>query len=142
LGRVLYWVAVLPLFLIVIVFAVSNHETVNLSLWPALLEPVPFPVYGLALVALFLGFVFGGIVSWFQGGSNRRRLRELHRQSEADQREIASLRDRLGRLQATEREMAIPPAPASVTASPAPPVPAPEAPPVAQPVPAETVEQR
>jgi uncharacterized integral membrane protein len=110
-GRLLYWIAVLPLFLAVIVFAVSNHETVPLSLWPVLTDPVPFPVYGIALGALFVGFVFGAIVSWFQSGAVRRRVRELQRQSEADQREMASLRDRLARLQEAERQLAIPPAP-------------------------------
>ena len=33
-GRVLYWIAVIPLFLVVIVFAVTNHDTAQLSLWP------------------------------------------------------------------------------------------------------------
>ena len=94
-GRLLYWIAVIPLFLVVIVFSVTNHATTELSLWPVLTEPVPFPVYGIALVALFLGFVWGGIVSWFQNGRNRRRVRDLQRQSEADQREIVRLRDRL-----------------------------------------------
>ncbi|MFO1145475.1 MAG: lipopolysaccharide assembly protein LapA domain-containing protein [Rhodospirillales bacterium] len=85
-GRLLYWIAVIPLFLVVIVFSVTNHASTELSLWPALTEPVPFPVYGIALVALFIGFVWGGIISWFQNGNSRRRIRELRRQNEADQR--------------------------------------------------------
>ncbi|MFO1119327.1 MAG: LapA family protein [Rhodospirillales bacterium] len=85
-GRLLYWIAVIPLFLVVIVFSVTNHATTELSLWPVLTEPVPFPVYGIALVALFIGFVWGGIISWFQNGNSRRRIRELQRQNEADQR--------------------------------------------------------
>ena len=126
-GRVLYWIAVLPLFLAVIVFAVSNHETVQLSLWPLLAQTVPFPVYGIALVALFVGFVLGGIVSWFQNGGTRHRVRELQRQSEAEQRELASLRERLSRVQAVEREATIPPSP---LASAAPPIAAPTTAPV------------
>ena len=110
-GRLLYWIAVIPLFLVVIVFSVTNHATTELSLWPVLTEPVPFPVYGIALVALFLGFVWGGIVSWFQNGSSRRRVRDLQRQGEADQREIVLLRDRLARLQGGERQATIPPPP-------------------------------
>jgi uncharacterized integral membrane protein len=108
---VLFWIAVIPLFLVVIVFSVSNHATTELSLWPVLTEPVPFPVYGIALVSLFIGFVWGGIVSWFQHGSNRRRVRELQRQAEADQREIDMLRDRLARLEGGERQATIPPPP-------------------------------
>lgn len=115
-SRVLYWVAVIPLFLVVIVFSVTNHATTELSLWPVLTEPVPFPVYGIALVSLFFGFIWGGIVSWFQNGRNRRRVRDLRRQAEADQREIASLHDRLARLEDSERQATIPlpPAPSPI----------------------------
>jgi uncharacterized integral membrane protein len=108
---VLFWIAVIPLFLVVIVFSVTNHATTELSLWPALTEPVPFPVYGIALVSLFIGFIWGGIVSWFQHGGSRRRVRELQRQAEADQREIDALRDRLARLEGGEQQATIPPPP-------------------------------
>ncbi|QLH38599.1 MAG: DUF1049 domain-containing protein [Defluviicoccus sp.] len=113
-GRVLYWIAFIPLCLVVIVFSVSNHATAELSLWPVLTDPVPFPVYGIALVALFAGFVLGGIVAWFQGGSRRRLTRELRRRSEQEQREIAKLRERLNRLEASNRQATIPPPPAPV----------------------------
>ncbi len=127
-GRVLYWIAFIPLCLVVIVFSVSNHATTELSLWPVLTDPIPFPVYGIALVALFAGFVLGGIVSWFQGGSGRRRYRELQRRSEREQREIASLRERLSRLEVNDRQATIPPtplpqpalSPASASTAPAP----------------------
>jgi uncharacterized integral membrane protein len=102
-GRAFYWLIVIPLFLVVIIFAVTNHGMTQLSLWPVLTEPVLFPVYGIALVGLFIGFVIGGLVSWIQNGRSRRRARELRRQSEADQREIAVLRDRLANLEARER---------------------------------------
>jgi uncharacterized integral membrane protein len=110
-GRVLYWSTVIPLFLVVIVFSVTNRGMVELNLWPVLTQAVSFPVYGIALVGLFIGFVLGGIVSWVQNGRTRRRIRDLQNQSEADQREIATLRERLSRLEATEREATIPPAP-------------------------------
>ena len=112
-GRVLYWLTVVPLFLVVIVFSVTNRAMLELNLWPVLTQPVSFPAYGIALVGLFIGFVLGGIVSWVQNGRTRRRIRELQKQSEADQREIATLRERLTRLEATEREATIPPAPAA-----------------------------
>lgn len=111
-GALLYWLTVIPLFLLVVVFAVSNHQSTALSLWPFLTEPVPFPVYGIALAGLFVGFVVGGIVSWFQHGRTRRRVRDLQRQSEADQRELSSLRERLSRLESGERQATIPPLPA------------------------------
>jgi uncharacterized integral membrane protein len=99
---------VIPLFLVVIVFAVTNHNTTELSLWPVLMEPVDFPIYGVAFVGLFIGFLIGGFVSWIQNGQSRRRVRELQRQSESDQREIAVLRDRLASSEARERQATIP----------------------------------
>jgi uncharacterized integral membrane protein len=107
-GRTLYWLTVIPLFLIVIIFAVTNNEAIQLSLWPVLAEPVLFPVYGIALIGLFIGFLIGGFVSWIQNGRSRRRVRELRRQSEADQREVAILRDRLASSEARERQATIP----------------------------------
>ena len=112
-GRVLYWSTVVPLFLVVIVFSVTNRAMLELNLWPVLTQRVSFPVYGIALVGLFIGFVLGGIVSWVQNGRTRRRTRDLQKQSELDQREIATLRERLTRLEATEMEATIPPAPAA-----------------------------
>lgn len=108
-GRVFYWLIVIPLFAVVIVFAVTNHGSTELSLWPVLTERVSFPIYGIALIGLFIGFLIGGLVSWIQNGRSRRRLRELQRQSEADQREIAILRDRLASSEARERQATIPP---------------------------------
>jgi uncharacterized integral membrane protein len=115
-GRALYWLTIVPLFLVVIVFSVANREDATLSLWPVLTEKVSLPVYGIALVGLFIGFVLGGVVSWVQNGRTRRRIRELQKQAEADQREIATLRDRLTRLEATDRQATIPPAPATPAA--------------------------
>lgn len=112
-SRALYWLFVIPLFLVVIVFAVTNHGMTDLYLWPLLTEPVAFPVYGIALGGLFVGFVLGGLVSWLQTGQTRRRVRELQRQSEADQQAITALRSRLAHLEAVEREAAIPPVPAA-----------------------------
>jgi uncharacterized integral membrane protein len=104
---------VIPLFFVVVVFAVANHGVTELNLWPLLTEPVAFPVYGIALGGLFVGFVLGHIVSWLQSGQTRRRVRELQRQLEADQQQIAGLRSRLARLEMAEKQATIPPVPAT-----------------------------
>ena len=106
--RVLYWLILIPLFLVVIIFAVTNRQPTELSLWPVLTEGLSFPVYGIALIGVFIGFVFGGLVSWIQHGRSRRRIRELQRQSETDQRDVAILRDRLAGMEARERQATIP----------------------------------
>jgi len=119
-SRALFWIFVIPLFLVVIVFAVSNNTLIDLSLWPALTETVPFPLYGVALASLFIGFLLGGIVSWIQSGRTRSRLREANRRASSDQQEIATLRSRLARLEATEQQASIPVLPAASVPAPAP----------------------
>jgi uncharacterized integral membrane protein len=97
--RIAYWLILLPMFLIVIVFAVNNSGTVDISLWPAIDEKIAIPAHSLALAGLFIGFVFGGLVAWMQGGVTRTRLRQLSRQSLATEREIAALKSRLATLE-------------------------------------------
>ena len=75
--KVLFWIIVPLLFLIAIVFAVRNHAMVDVSLWPILLDPVSLPTYAIALVALFIGFLWGGFVAWMQGSAGRARRRAL-----------------------------------------------------------------
>ncbi len=100
-SRFAYWLILLPLFLIVIVFAVNNSGTIDISLWPVLDEKVVMPAHSLALIGLFIGFVFGGFVAWMQGGGTRSRLRQLARQNHAAEREVETLRSRLAALEST-----------------------------------------
>lgn len=112
--RVLFWIIVPILFLIVIVFAVRNHTPVELSLWPVLTTPVSLPVYAVALVSLFIGFLWGGFVAWAQGGRGRERQRLLARRLEAERQETAAMRERLARLEAAEKSATIPSPPVGV----------------------------
>ncbi len=112
--RVLFWIIVPILFLIVIVFAVRNHAPVELSLWPVLTTPVSLPVYAVALIGLFIGFLWGGFVAWMQGGRGRERQRLLARRLEAELQETAAMRERLARLEAAEKSATIPAPPVGV----------------------------
>jgi uncharacterized integral membrane protein len=112
--RMLFWIVVPLLFLVVIVFAVKNYETVDVSLWPAWNEPFKVPIYAVALLGVFLGFLWGGATAWVQGARGRERRRALARRLESERQQVAVLRQRLAKLESAEKQATIPSPPASV----------------------------
>lgn len=109
--RHLSWIITVPLLVIAVVFAVANRSKVAIDLWPlpVTLEP---PFYLVVLVAVFVGFLAGGVVVWLSGGRRRRRARELRFRNEELERELAHLRRRLERAEeaAAEAGERLPPA--------------------------------
>jgi uncharacterized integral membrane protein len=112
--RMLFWIIVPLLFVIVIVFAVRNYAVVDVSLWPILTEAVALPIYAVALIALFIGFLWGGLIAWMQGHGGRARRRQLARRLEAERQEAAVMRDKLARLESAEKSATIPAPPAGI----------------------------
>jgi len=98
--KVLHGVLAVVLTALVVLFALSNRQTVELVLWP-----LPFaaeaPVYFLALGMFVIGFFCGGLAAWLRGLAAR--ARAAARRAEPLEREIAMLRER---LDAAEREPA------------------------------------
>jgi uncharacterized integral membrane protein len=109
-ARLIFWLLVLVLSVIIIVFAVLNWEPVELDLW--IYQTPPVPLFVLTLIGIFIGFLWGGLVAWFSAGKSRQRVRNLRRHLEADEREKATLRRQIEKLQAGEKRAAIPPPPA------------------------------
>jgi uncharacterized integral membrane protein len=109
-SRLIFWLLVLVLSLVIIIFAVLNREPVELDLW--VYQTPPLPLFIVALIGIFIGFIWGGIVAWFSAGKSRQRARDLRRRLEADEREKAILRRQIEKLQAGEKRAAIPPPPA------------------------------
>ena len=109
-ARLVFWLLVLILSLVIIVFAVNNRQPVELDLW--IYQTPAIPVFAVVLVGIFIGFIWGGLVAWFSAGKSRQRVRNLYRRVEGDEREKATLRRQIEKLQAGERRAAIPPPPA------------------------------
>lgn len=114
--RVLFWLLALPLFVVVVLFAVMNPAPVELSVWPALEDKVLFPLYGVGLVGLLVGFVVGAIAAWIQHGRGRARMRALVRQAGQDRDEIVALKLQLERASGAKPATALP-APAKANAA-------------------------
>ena len=109
-ARLIFWLFALVLSVIIIVFAVSNRQPVELDLW--VYQTPPLPVFVVALIGIFIGFLWGGIAAWIGAGKHRKRVRNLYRRIEASEREKAILRRQIEKLQAGEKRAAIPPPPA------------------------------
>jgi lipopolysaccharide assembly protein A len=72
--KFLSWLVLALVTLVVILFAVSNRETVSVGLWP-LPALVELPLYLVLLGTLVFGFVVGELVAWIGGWRWRREAR-------------------------------------------------------------------
>lgn len=87
------WIIFLPFAAIVVLFALSNRQPVDLRLWPFDLvwqAPLSVAVLGAAAVAFLIG---AGIV-WLSGMPQRSRSRASIRRAEVLQRELDAIHAR------------------------------------------------
>lgn len=100
--RYLSWIITIPLAFLIISFAVTNREMVELGLWP-----LPFqiwaPIYLVGLLALALGFLAGGLVAWLAQHRHRANARRQARRAEQLEQDLAA--ERAQRAE-TERRLA------------------------------------
>ena len=92
--RIFYRAVFLAGAVFLILFAVSNRETVSLTLWP-LPFLVDLPLYLLCFLSLVAGAAFGASAAWIAGRRNRRELRHRRRRIEALERELAPSQSQL-----------------------------------------------
>jgi putative membrane protein len=89
-----YRAVLLLVAILLILFAVSNRQTVSVGLWP-----LPFladiALYLLCFLGLAIGFIFGVSVAWLAGRRGRREVRNQRRRIEALERELAATQARL-----------------------------------------------
>lgn len=90
------FVIVLPLLLLLALFALSNPEYVRLGLWPTDFA-VSVPLSLAVLAAMAVAFLLGGVVVWAGNLGLRRRARRAEQVARALEAEIADLRARLPR---------------------------------------------
>lgn len=78
----------LPLAVIVVVFAIHNRDAVAIDLWPLTLQVSP-PLFVLVLGVFLAGFLIGGTVAWLSGGRSRGRARKEHHRLMDLERDVA-----------------------------------------------------
>jgi len=98
LRRIVGWVVLVPLSLVLIVFALANRQLTVVNFNPlvaadALASPgAGVPLFLVIFVFLLLGVVLGGIAAWFAAGEVRRDRRRWRREAERLGRELDALR--------------------------------------------------
>jgi uncharacterized integral membrane protein len=109
--KVVYWVVTAVVALLLVIFAVSNRESVTVTFWP-LPVLIEAPLYLIVLLATVLGFLFGELVAWIGGRRWRRDARQKRRRVEALERELAATQSQLRPAPApTGTRLAVPGAP-------------------------------
>jgi lipopolysaccharide assembly protein A len=98
--RILYSAVFFAGAVFLVLFAVSNRETVSLALWP-----LPFilelPLYLLFFLSLLIGALVGVSAGWIGGRRNRRELRRRRRRIDALERELTATQAQLANRQDT-----------------------------------------
>jgi len=113
--KFLAYLVLIPLAIIIVMFAVANREVINVSFDP--FDPahpaysLKLPLYALIFALVAIGVVVGGIAAWLR--QSRWRLRA--RRGEAEARELRNRLDaaaprRAGPALETSRQLAVPPA--------------------------------
>ncbi len=77
--RLLSWFITTPIALCIVLFALANNHDVSLYVFLQDIE-VLMPLYLIALTPFFVGFVLGGIISWWSQGVHRRKVKSLQKE--------------------------------------------------------------
>ncbi len=117
--RFFKWLLLLPVAIVVLVFAVANRQSTTVVIDPfgmfAQGVAISAPLYVILFLVLMLGVFIGGLASWLAQGVHRRAAREARLdvrafREEAEQRreEYERLRAQLANLQPAGSSLVVP----------------------------------
>jgi uncharacterized integral membrane protein len=98
LRRIVGWVVLVPLCLVLVVFALANRQLVVINFNPlvpseSLTTPgVGMPMFLVLFAVLLMGVVLGGVATWFAQSHHRRDERSYRREAERLGREVDAMR--------------------------------------------------
>ncbi len=97
--RLVFWLVLVPLAVVILMFAVANREIVTVSFDPfSVTQPaasVSLPLFALIFVLVLLGVLLGGAAAWLRQSGYRRDARQRDRDVAALRREVEALNARL-----------------------------------------------
>ena len=91
----------LPILLLLVLFALSNTDTVQVGIWPTDLS-LHAPLSLVILGGMAIAFLLGGVLVWFSELGQRRRARRA-------ERTVRMLEAQVEELKARSRQTALPP---------------------------------
>jgi uncharacterized integral membrane protein len=97
--RIVTALILIPLALLIVLFAVGNRAPVTVALDPMAAQPpmlsFSLPLFLLLLLVLILGVILGGAAAWMRQSRWRRRARRLAAELKTSRAESEKLRRRL-----------------------------------------------
>ena len=100
LRRLVFWLILVPIAIVILMFAMANREIVTVSFDPfsatAPAASVSIPLFVLIFVLVILGVVIGGVAAWLRQSGYRRAARQADADVRALRREIETLNAKLG----------------------------------------------
>jgi uncharacterized integral membrane protein len=101
--KIISIVVLLPLAVLIILFAVANRQIVAISLDPFSSETPAFaltvPLFVALILALIVGAIIGGVASWLKQGRWRRTARRLEAEAGLLKRESGELKQQLSEIE-------------------------------------------
>lgn len=99
LSKLVFWLVLVPLAILILMFAVANREIVTVSFDPfnatAPAASVSVPLFVLIFILVVLGIIVGGVAAWLRQSGYRRAARQRDADVTALRREIETLNARL-----------------------------------------------
>ena len=96
--RIVGWFVLVPLCVVLIIFALANRHSVAVNLNPFAVEPQSagqafgVPLFLVIFAVLLVGVVLGGVATWFAQSPRRRDERHYRRETERLHRELDAVR--------------------------------------------------
>ncbi len=99
--RLIGWFVLVPLSVLLVLFALANRQVVHVGLdpfgrEPALLPGFDIPLFGVIYAMLLAGVLLGGLAVWLTQGRHRRERRQFRREAERLGRELDGARRQNG----------------------------------------------
>ncbi len=96
LQRILRWTIGLPIVIVVVSFAIANHQPITISFDPfskdAPFASMEMPLWILFFCGVFFGLIAGWIACWFAQSKWRRSAKDARRELARAQEETSQLR--------------------------------------------------
>lgn len=111
--KLMIWLVLVPLGIVIVMFAVANRQLVTVSFDPfnagQPAASLTLPLFVLIFILVLLGVLIGGCAAWMRQARYRRMARVLEGEVAGLRREVALLNERLAALQpeAAQRDAAL-----------------------------------
>lgn len=90
-------IVLLPIFAVLVDFAVSNREFVSLGLWP-LSYKVETPIYLLIVTIFILTTIICGLTSFFSSQKIKKEMKLANKELAKSREEVALMKERIEKL--------------------------------------------